>query len=322
MSCDRPGAGHSPAGISARRFATRRTATIEDLVVEVSSFQLEWPHALRPAIATVLNVSPDHLDRHGSMAAYLDAKMNLFANMGADCAAVFLRDETWWRPYLPKLRAQVSTFGSKPLAAGERGVVFDPRAKRVSLFSPERTDLALGASWPRFPHEVENVAAVAEMARLAGAPVAAIERAVAEFTPLPHRLTLVGTRRGVQFFDDSKATNIGATLKSLEAFDEPVILLAGGVGKGVDFGVLGQAADKLRLVIAYGESAAAVEAALAGKAPVARGSGFADAFAIAAERAKPGDVVLLAPACASFDEFSGYADRGRRFIELLAALGA
>jgi UDP-N-acetylmuramoylalanine--D-glutamate ligase len=153
-------------------------------------------------------------------------------------------------------------------------------------------------------------------------PVAAVERAVAEFTPLPHRLALIGTRRGVRYFDDSKATNIGATLKSLEAFDEPVILLAGGVGKGVDFSVLGQAAGKLRMVVAYGESAAEVEAALSGKAPVARVHGFADAFALAAERARAGDVVLLAPACASFDEFRGYAARGRRFIELLAALGA
>jgi UDP-N-acetylmuramoylalanine--D-glutamate ligase len=293
----------------------------DDLVVEVSSFQLEWPHALRPAVATVLNISPDHLDRHGSMAAYIAAKMNLFANMDGDCAAVFSRDETWWHAYSTQLRARVSTFGRAPLAAGEQGVVFDARARRVSLFTPERVDLVLGGAWPQFPHEVENVAAAAEITRRAGAPVAAIERAVAEFTPLPHRLALVGTRRGVRFFDDSKATNIGATLKSLEAFDEPVILLAGGVGKGVDFALLAQASPALRLVVAYGESGAEVESALAGKTHVERAGGFAEAFALAAKRARPGDVVLLAPACASFDEFSGYADRGRRFIELLAALG-
>lgn len=294
----------------------------DDLVVEVSSFQLEWPHGLRPAIATVLNVSQDHLDRHGTMTAYIEAKMNLFANMDADCAAVFLREETWWQPYLPKLRARVSTFGSTALAPGESGVVFSARPRSVSLFQPERIDLALEQQWPRFPHEIENVAAVAEIARLAGAPVAAMERAIAGFTPLPHRLALVGTRRGVRFFDDSKATNIGATLKSLEAFDEPVILLAGGVGKGVDFSVLGQAAGKLRLVVAYGEAAADVEGGLAGKTPVVRVGAFAEAFALAAERAQPGDIVLLAPACASFDEFRGYADRGRRFMELLGALGA
>jgi len=293
----------------------------DDLVVEVSSFQLEWPHTLRPAIATVLNVSQDHLDRHGTMEAYIGAKMNLFANMDADCAAVFLRGETWWQPYLAKLRARVSTFGTAPLPRGEQGVVFATRPRGVSLFTPERVDLQLHGEWPRFPHEIENVASAAEIARLAGVPVAAVERAVADFTPLPHRLALIGTRGGVRYFDDSKATNIGATLKSLEAFDEPVILLAGGVGKGVDFAVLGQAAGKLRLVVAYGESAAEVEAALAGKAPVARAQSFADAFALAAERARAGDVVLLAPACASFDEFRGYADRGRRFIELLGALG-
>jgi UDP-N-acetylmuramoylalanine--D-glutamate ligase len=294
----------------------------DDLVVEVSSFQLEWPHALRPTIASVLNISPDHLDRHGSMAGYIAAKMNLFSNMDADCSAVFCRDETWWQAYAADLRLRVSTFGTTPLAAGERGALFDTRKRTVSLFLPERVDLALRGAWPRFPHEVENVAAAAEITRVAGAPTAAIEWAVAEFTPLPHRLALVGTRRGVRFFDDSKATNIGATLKSLEAFVEPVILLAGGVGKGVDFGLLAQAAPRLRLVVAYGESAAEVEAALEGTTAVERAGNFAQAFATAAERAHPGDVVLLAPGCASFDEFRGYADRGRRFAELLGALGA
>jgi len=294
----------------------------DDLVVEVSSFQLEWPHGLRPVIATVLNVSPDHLDRHGSMAAYIAAKMNLFANMDGDCAAVFLREEVWWKLYARELRVRVSSFGSTPVAEGEQGTVFDAGSRRVTLYVPERIDLALPIGWPRFPHEIENVAAAAEITRLAGAPVGAIEQAVAEFTPLPHRLALVGTRRGVRFFDDSKATNIGATLKSLEAFEEPVILLAGGVGKGVDFGLLAQAAPRLRLVIAYGESAVEVESALVGKTAVERVGGFADAFALAAERARRGDVVLLAPACASFDEFRGYADRGRRFQELLGALGS
>jgi UDP-N-acetylmuramoylalanine--D-glutamate ligase len=289
----------------------------DDLVVEVSSFQLEWPHTLRRDRDRSQRQpgSPGPSRHHGGLHR---RQMNLFANMDADCAAVFLRDETWWQPYRAKLRARISTFGTAPLPRGEQGVVFATRPKGVRLFTPERVDLALRGEWPRFPHEIENVASAAEIARLAGVPVAAVERAVADFTPLPHRLSLIGTRGGVRYFDDSKATNIGATLKSLEAFDEPVILLAGGVGKGVisPCSVRRPASCgwcRVRRVRSRGR------AALAGRrrwrvrvCRRVRAGGRAG---------EAGDVVLLAPACASFDEFRGYADRGRRFIELLAALG-
>jgi UDP-N-acetylmuramoylalanine--D-glutamate ligase len=293
----------------------------QDLVIEVSSFQLEWPHSLVPAVATVLNVSPDHLDRHGSLAGYIRAKMNLFANMGPAQHAVFCRDETWWRGEISRYRATVSTFGRAAFADGEAGTVFTTRPRSVTARLPERRPLALGERWPLYPHDVENVAAVVEMARVAGAPLEAVERAVERFSPLPHRLTLVGVRGGVKFFDDSKATNVGATAKSLEAFDEPVILLAGGSGKGVAFEGLAAGLGRVKLVVAYGEAGGAIAADLQGRVPLVRVRGFDDAFAAAVERAVAGDVVLLAPACASFDEFRNYGERGERFVARVTALG-
>jgi UDP-N-acetylmuramoylalanine--D-glutamate ligase len=297
--------------------AARSDAVYDDLVVEVSSFQLEWPHALSPAIATVLNVSPDHLDRHGTMDGYVRAKLALFANMGPDSHAVFSRDQSWWRAHRGGIRARVTTFGGTPVGAGEEGTRFDVRARAVTLLGRDRRELVLPEQWPVFPHDVENTAAAAEMARIAGTPVAAIERGIAGFRPLAHRLALVGMHAGVRFFDDSKATNVGATLKSLEAFDEPVILLAGGVAKGAEFSALAGVATKLRTVVAYGEAAPLIEAALRGRVALKRARGMNDAFAAAVADAEAGDVVLLAPACASFDEFRNYAHRGERFVELV-----
>ncbi len=147
-----------------------------------------------------------------------------------------------------------------------------------------------------------------------------IERALGDFRPLPHRLALVAVCEGVAYWNDSKATNVGAALASLEAFDQPVILMAGGVAKGADLGLLREGVAKLKTVVAYGEAAPAIEAALGDHVPVIRASGFDAAFDAARSAAVRGDVVLLAPACASFDEFSGYEARGRRFCQLVEAL--
>jgi UDP-N-acetylmuramoylalanine--D-glutamate ligase len=292
----------------------------DDLVLEISSFQLEWPHTLVPAVATVLNLTPDHLDRHGTMEVYADTKLALFANMGRDGCAVFNRDESWWRQKSAGLQARVSTFGQAALEPGDTGTVFSVRPRRIVAEAVAGHALQLAGRWPEFPHDIENVAAVAELCRWAGVPDSALARAVAAFEPLPHRLACVGEHRGVSFYDDSKATNVGATLKSLEAFDRPVVLLAGGTGKGAGFELLAGAAERLRVVIAYGEARDAVAAGFGGRIPVVCASGFEEAFAAAVDRAVAGDIVLLAPACASFDEFRDYADRGRRFVDRVKAL--
>jgi len=294
-------------------------AGFEACVVEVSSFQLEWVRTFAPVVGAVLNLTPDHLDRHGSMDEYARTKMRLFDRMDASGTAVFCHDQDWWRPYVVGLKARMSTFGRLPLPAGGRGTGHD--ADRRILVNDAGESVRLGPRWPAVPHDFDNVAAAAEIARAAGATVAEIEAGAQSFEPLLHRLSRVGEHAGVSYWNDSKATNVGATLSSLEAFKQPVILLAGGVAKGAEFKSLAGAAAKLKLVIAYGEARQEIASALADVVPVRVVTAFTDAFAAAAKAAGPSDIVLLAPACASFDEFSGYAERGRRFCDLVAMLG-
>jgi UDP-N-acetylmuramoylalanine--D-glutamate ligase len=301
-----------------RPLANAALAGFDACVVEVSSFQLEWVSAFKPIVGAVLNVTPDHLDRHGSMQGYIAAKMRLFERMDEDGAAIFCHDQGWWREHARRLRPHISTFGRKPLPAGGRGTAHDRGARE--LVDDTGARIALVPHWPLVPHDFDNVAAAAEIARRAGASPEHVERAVAAFEPLEHRLKQVGAHGGIAFWNDSKATNVGATLSSLEAFDEPVILMAGGVAKGAEFSGLRAARAKLKRVIAYGEARAEIAAALGGVVSVDDAGGFAEAFAAAKAAAAPGDVVLLAPACASFDEFSNYAERGRRFNALVAGL--
>ncbi len=282
-------------------------------VVEVSTFQLEWTRRFRPAVAAVLNLSPDHLDRHGSMAAYKALKLRLLENMEEDDRAVFCRDQQWWQTSVGRLRPRLSTFGATP-CEGE-GTIYDAGRRSVEATGGWRIEAA--GAWPRAVHDFENLAAACEMARLLGVDPEAAERAVRTFGGLPHRLVLVGRRAGIEFWNDSKATNPGAALRSVEAMAGPVILLAGGESKGTDFSVLAAAATRLRLVVAYGAAADRIDTALSGVVETKRAGGLAEAFSRAVGSARRGDCVLLAPACASFDEFRDYAERGRRFEELV-----
>ena len=290
-------------------------------VVETSSFQLEWVDELRPRAAAILNLSPDHLDRHGTLEAYRDAKLRIFARMGPEDHAVLNRDESWWRKHAAGIGAPLSTFGSSAPAAEAQGVVYDAASRRLCATDGRVITLA-GAAWPRAPYVFANLAAAAELARRIGVGWDFVEEAVASFSGLAHRLRLVATIDGVEFWNDSKATNIGATIASLEALSGAVVLLVGGVAKGASFEELACAVGdhgRVKLVAAFGEAAGGISEALAGVAAVETASGLDDAFALAIERAQPGDAVLLAPACASFDEFSGYAERGRAFEALVAA---
>jgi UDP-N-acetylmuramoylalanine--D-glutamate ligase len=301
-----------------RPLAEAALADFQVCVVEVSSFQLEWVETFTPSVAAVLNITPDHLDRHGSMREYERTKMRLFERMGPEAAAIFSHDQHWWREHAAKLEARISTFGRTPIPPGGRGTAHDAASR--SLVTDDARVLRLAARWPAVPHDFDNAAAAAEIARAASVPARAIETALAGFTPLAHRLARIGEHAGVAYWNDSKATNVGATLSSLEAFAEPVILMAGGVAKGAEFGALAGARSKLKLVIAYGEAREEIARALDGRVPVRVVHGFDDAFAVAVAAARPADVVLLAPACASFDEFSGYAERGRRFCGLVEGL--
>lgn len=288
-------------------------------VAEVSSFQLEWVDRFRPAVAALLNVTPDHLDRHADFAEYRALKARIFARQEADEWAVVNRDDPEAAALAAGARARVVSFGWTPAAQGAE-IAGDAVVLRLPGAGEERLSLARTRLAGR--HNAENVAAAALVARLAGAPVAAIQHAIDTMEPLPHRLARVAERRGVVFVDDSKATNVGAAAKSLGSIAGPVILLAGGVDKGGSYEALAAAAEgRVRLAVVFGAAREAIADALgARRVPVARAASLDAAVRAAAEAARPGDTVLLAPACASFDMFSDYAARGRAFRAAVEAL--
>jgi len=293
---------------------------VDVAVAEVSSFQLEWVDGFRPAVAALLNVTPDHLDRHTSYEEYRDLKARIFARQEPSDWAVVNRDDPEVAAIARRCRARLVSFGWEP-AASDAWVAGDEVVIRLPGADEER--LSLAATRLRGRHNVENILAAATIARLAGAPLAAVQEAVDAMEPLPHRLARVGERRGVVFVDDSKATNVGAAAKSLGSVGEgPVILLAGGVDKGGSYDALATAATgRVRLACLFGAARERIAEALGERRiPVERTASLEEAVAAAASAARPGDTVLLAPACASFDMFADYAARGRAFRAAVEAL--
>jgi len=293
--------------------------TPEIAVCEVSSFQLEWVERFRPRIGALLNLTPDHLDRHGTFAEYREAKLRLFATQEASDTAVVNRDDAEAWGAVAGIRSRLVSFGSAPVACGAfAGEGF------VALRLPDAAEERYGLGRTRLAgrHNVENVLAAVTVARLAGAPPGAVQSVIDDFEPLPHRLTRVAERRGVAWFDDSKATNVGAAAKSVASFAGPVILIAGGVDKGGGYEALAASAvGRVKLALVLGAAREAIAGTLSGAGIVVeRVATLADAVARAAEAASPGDTVLFAPACSSFDMFTDYAARGRAFRAAVEAL--
>jgi len=281
-------------------------------VVELSSFQLETIERFRPRAAALLNLSPDHLDRHGDLAGYLAAKRRIFENQDAgDVAVLNAGDEAVATTPVAGRRRLFALAGEVAdgcALAGDRVVETAPGEAPVELFASR--DVPLPG-----PHNLENAMAAALLARAAGAPAEALASALAAFRGLPHRLERVGERGGVVYYDDSKGTNVGATLRSLEGFpDRSVHLILGGRNKGADLALLRPMVErKARRVYLIGEAAGELAAALAGAVEVSRSGELGAAVAEAARRAGEGESVLLSPACASFDQFRDFGDRGRQF---------
>ncbi|MGH7821804.1 MAG: UDP-N-acetylmuramoyl-L-alanine--D-glutamate ligase, partial [Candidatus Binatia bacterium] len=271
---------------------------LDAAVAEISSFQLEWIETLRPVVGVFLNLTEDHLDRYDSLEEYGEAKAALFRNQTAADWAVLSRDDPWVSDLRDRVRSRVVTFGRSHDEAGAfpddgaivvrlpRGSVGGERERRFSL---ARCRLA-GV------HNLENAMAAATAALLAGAPPEAIQGAIDEFPGLPHRLELVAVKRGVRWIDDSKGTNVGAVLRSLESVEAPVILLAGGVGKGGSYEPLRPLvrARVTRLVL-YGDAAGEIARALGSETETVRAGSFEDAVRFAAKAARPGHTVLLSP---------------------------
>jgi UDP-N-acetylmuramoylalanine--D-glutamate ligase len=278
---------------------------IEVFVIEASSFRLGHTHEFRPAVATWLNFAEDHLDTHESFDRYERAKARIWADLdpGDGVAVANADDPVVMRHVRPQLRTV--TFGL------EHQVGY--RVEDGELRTDSGDLLVAVDELPRsFPHDLANALAAAATALEGGASIEGVRHTLRTFAGLPHRLTRVGEWDGVMWYDDSKATTPQATLAAVRSFPQ-VVLIAGGRNKGTDLSVLASVHDRVRATVAIGEAAAEVADAL-GRGPVVMAGSMVEAVSAAADMARPGDVVLLSPACASFDWYSSYGERGDAFV--------
>jgi UDP-N-acetylmuramoylalanine--D-glutamate ligase len=287
-------------------------------VAEISSFQLETIEAFRPEIGVLLNLSPDHLDRHATLDEYARAKMRMFENQLDRDAAVLNADDPEVTRRMPS-KPHIYWFSrQKRVAEGaflrDDQILF--RADGAETVLARREDIPL-----RGEHNVENVLAACASAYLAGATPAAIAAGVISFPGVEHRLEFVAEISGVAFYNDSKATNVDATLKAVESFSGPLIVILGGKYKGSPYTPLREPlAQRARLAILIGAATEKIAADLEGAVVLEQAGTLGRAVEMAIERARPGDTILLAPACASFDQFENFEHRGRIFKELVASL--
>ncbi|HYV58963.1 MAG TPA: UDP-N-acetylmuramoyl-L-alanine--D-glutamate ligase, partial [Acidimicrobiia bacterium] len=295
------------------------TSDARALVAEVSSFQLACTtEAFRPRVAVLLNVAPDHLDWHGSFEAYAAAKAQVFAHQRGRDRLVFNGDDDIASRLAESAPAQRVGF-----TLGARAGMF--RIEDGMLVDSNGEPFADTAQMPfTAPHDRANALAASAAAFAAGATRDGVERALRAYPRLHHRVARIGNTGGVQYYDDSKATNPHATLSAVGAFDDidgKVVLIAGGRNKGLDLSVLRELAPRLRGVVAIGEAAREVQSVFESAVTVTRAQSMGAAVAAAARSAKPGDVVLLSPACASFDWYPSYSARGNDFASEVARLG-
>ena len=290
------------------------------VVCEASSFQLDTTEAFHPRVAAVLNVTPDHLDRHGSLAAYSDAKARIFVNQTpADCA-VLNADDEGAVALASRTRARVVWFSRRREL--EHGVFVQGDWIAAKLDGHVERICPLGEIFLRGAHNVENVLAATACVLWTGLAPAAIRRGIANFRGVSHRIEFIRDLKGVHYYNDSKGTNVASTIKALESFNGRIVLIAGGVGKGQDFSPLAEAArGRVIHAVVIGQDGAKIEAALAAAdIPVSTSVALESALHTARGAAGPGDVVLLSPACASFDMFDNFEHRGDVFRGLVQGL--
>jgi UDP-N-acetylmuramoylalanine--D-glutamate ligase len=302
-----------------------RDAELDVIVAEISSFQLDTTERFKPHVAVMLNISPDHLDRYGSVAEYALSKGLLFRNQGPEDFAVCHGGDPLVQEQCREIQSQVLNFYTQPPDDGgtRPGAIITPR--QIALLVPGRPEgrIELSRTTLIGPHNRENIAAACLAAMAAGAALPAVQKALDEFPPLAHRIEKVATVNGVHFVNDSKATNVDAVVRALECFDRPVVLIMGGRNKGYDFApMFNHVAARVKKLIVIGEARDEILAALA-QAP-AQGHEIAADMADAVRRgyaaAEPGETVLLSPACASFDMFANYAQRGEVFRRAVGEL--
>jgi len=291
------------------------------VVLEVSSFQLETVQTFRPRVAVVLNVTPDHLDRHRTFAAYTDAKARIFENQQTNDYAVLNADDPTCAELANRSRAQVFWFSRKKEV--QQGAYL--RDGRL-LFrdAKQQHEIMQASEIPlKGAHNVENAMAAICVGALMGCEAERIRAAVQNFKAVEHRLEFVATIRGVEYYNDSKATNVDATIKALESFPANVHLILGGKDKDSDYSLLNDLLQKrVKRVYTIGSAAEKIESQVGTVVEIDSSETLEAALRHAAAIAQSGDVVLLAPACASFDQFQNYEHRGRVFKEVVASLAA
>ncbi len=290
-------------------------------VVEVSSYQAETFATFRPQVGVLLNITPDHLDRHGDLERYVAAKARMFAAQTTSDFAVLNLDDDLCSEVARSLRGHFVPLSTRRILSEGGWIEGDSLCVRIPGCEVEH----YAAENPRLVgrHNQENALAAVLAARLGGALPAEVRRGLLSFRPLPHRMELCAQASGVRFYDDSKGTNVGATVAALTGFPRPVVLIAGGRDKGGSYEPLREAmAGVGRAAVLIGEAADRIGAALADTVPIERAMTMEEAVRRAAALAHAGDAVVLSPACSSFDMFRDYHQRGQAFRTAAAALEA
>jgi UDP-N-acetylmuramoylalanine--D-glutamate ligase len=291
----------------------------EFAVVEVSSFQLQWIQHFHPAVAILLNTTCDHVDYHGSFEAYRRAKERIFENQGESDLAVLNADEPRSWDLSKNMRAKVQFFSIS--AHGTRGMFLDRNTLVHYPTQNEREEYPLDMIKIPGLHNIENIMAAIMAARYCGCSRESIINAMRDFKGIAHRIEYTDEKNGVVFYDDSKGTNVGAVVRALETFSRPIILLLGGRDKEGDFGTLSTlVSTKVKELVLFGEARNRIDGLIGGIVKTTKATTLKEAIEIAYRHSSPGDIVLLSPGCASFDEFSNYKERGRFFKDVVKNL--
>ncbi len=286
------------------------------VVAEVSSFQLDTIDGFKPAVAVLLNITEDHLDRYPDFKAYAASKGRIFKNQDEYDTAVMNGHDQQIRLVSKNIKSRKLFFNA---VENEKGAFVNDR--KIVIHSEKNEVLHVTSKGLLGKHNLENVAAAGLAAHAAGGTWEGIQNAVNNFKGLPHRLEYVDTINGVDFFDDSKATNVDAVARALETFTGPVILIMGGRDKGGDYGVLNELiAKKVKRLMVMGEAKDKITDAFGHRASVKQASSIQEAAWMAYQEAGPGDSVLLSPACSSFDMFESYGQRGEAFKKEIAGI--
>jgi UDP-N-acetylmuramoylalanine--D-glutamate ligase len=295
--------------------------TEDILVIEVSSFQLQWIKYFHPSVAVLLNTSRDHLDYHENFKEYRWTKERIFENQTAEDCAVINADDPLSLPLSKRIKAEIAWFSSA--FSLKKGIFINGNVLKYALPGESQEEYPIEKIKLQGVHNLENVMAAVVASRRLGCPPDRIVETFEKFEGMPHRMEFIGEKGGVAFYNDSKGTNVGAVERALENFSRPVTLLIGGRDKGGDFQRLSDLiGKKVKRLIIFGEAGVRINGLIGGIVGTELVRSFKDAIGKAIEGSSSGDIVLLSPGCSSFDEFENYEERGNYFKEVFRRMTA